>query len=185
MHNHSTSKPSWLLAGGRALRFFVVGRLAELLFAVWPSRAGRPRATAPHDSVLEFWFYLQLVLGFMTSSSGGASCMVYLVSANKRFGERAVYAKHFKRYLQSSDLIDDAFTPHTLPHMHCVGLVKIVPGALCNNLFNEWSPAESLWWACLGFADDVASLKVDNVFKIDKPVPQSVIINSVQCQTHY
>ena len=111
--------------------------------------------------------------------------MVYLVSANVRFRERGVYAKHFKRYLQSSDLIDDAFTPHTLPHMHCVGLVKIVLGALCNNLFNEGSPAESLWWACLGFADDVASLKVDNVFKIDKPVPQSVIINSVQCQTHY
>ena len=111
--------------------------------------------------------------------------MVYLVPANIRFHSNGVYARHFKRYLDSSDLIDHVFTAHTLPHMHAIGLVNIVPGVLCNNLFNEWSPAEYLWWACLDFADDVASLKVVDAVRIDKPAPQSVIISSVQSQSHY
>ena len=111
-------------------------------------------------------------IGCTASSSGDASCMVYVVAADIRYrADSGIYVRNCKHYLHNSDLNDAKFTMRTMPHMHAVGMAKLVPATLCNSICTVWTPEEHQWWTCMGFADDVASLRVVDCSKCNTPVP--------------
>ena len=107
---------------------------------------------------LVHWLYDRITMAL----SDGSSCMVYIVAADikPRFYESAgggIYVGNYKTILKSSDLVNKRFTSRTLPHMHAVGVAKLVPGTLSDGLFTTWTPQEHLWWTCMRCADDVVS----------------------------
>ena len=107
----------------------------------------------------------------MTSSSGtSTTCLVYIVGAEVRPRSDRVYVANYKHIIKSSELIDSSITPSSLPRMHCVGVAQIGIGTLCEGLSTIWSPAEYVWWMCMGFTDDAISFQVKECWKCT-PVP--------------
>ena len=120
--------------------------------------------------------FLGIHARIIMASSGGDSCMVVIIAADikptsYRLEYDGVYSGIYKQLLKTSDLIDSRCSRKTLPHMHAVGLAKLVPGTFSDGVCTTWTPQEYLWWTCMRFADDVVSYRVVDCSKANIPAP--------------